>query len=152
LDLVNLIKIYKGGRTLECLGYVGIALVVLRQLAAKDLPAESASDIEQQEKAANQARVILDNSWKTHGGGDHTRVNMEDGMCTWIVSAVRYVTLVDCPTELGRNTHRAFRAALLYFSAVPAGELTARRSCSSRRESYPPGLLPRDISLGIWPS
>jgi hypothetical protein len=46
LDLANLLKMFKGGRTLECLGYVGIALVVLRQLAAKDHPAESASDID----------------------------------------------------------------------------------------------------------
>jgi hypothetical protein len=124
LGLVDLIKIYKGGKTLACLGYVGIALVVLRQLATKDIPAEGASDIEQQERAANHARLILDNNWKIRGGGDPTRVNVEDEMCTWIVSAVHHVCGVDCPPELTRKTHRAFRAALLYFSAVPAGELT----------------------------
>jgi hypothetical protein len=144
-DIEKLSAVYSGGSMLQCLGYLGLLVVSLRQLAAKDFRATGERETEQQTDAGTRSELILNTVWNVGRGADQSeRVKAELEMCQWSIRTTFTLCGVTCPKSLTWRKFRGLRAGLMYFSNVPEPELTREILvivAEAMRMSLPKGTL-----------
>jgi hypothetical protein len=126
-DTAKLLVVFKSGSILACIGYLGLAMNVLRQVAEKDHSTLTKEQELRQDDTegpttvptppAEKATIVLNYSWQhAYKGSQEHKLYM----CNWVCKWIKHLCGVECPPELIRKECSGLRAGFAYFLGVPA--------------------------------
>jgi hypothetical protein len=141
-EVTRLLGVFYGGSLSTCVGYIGLALMILRSLDEMEPTVTGVLATERQATSAAMARVILDTNWGIQLRGVAFKHELEK--CQWIVLTMYDVHKIDCPGLLSKENFKGLRTLLIYFVSLPRGELVGEVEAASLAASgmlAPPRLI-----------
>jgi hypothetical protein len=128
-DVTRLLGVFYGGSLSTCVGYIGLALMILRSLDEMEPTVTGVLAAERQATSAAMARLILDTNWEIQLRGVAFKQELEK--CQWIVLNMYDVHKIDCPEYLSKENFKGLRTLLIYFVSFPRGELVGEVEAAS---------------------